>query len=85
MLSEDKLRKCVKGACGGVLVGAGVAAKLADYGLSVAEVVLNGAENLADHFVKAPKLGIGKALFDSTHKAMTKLSARWIKKGKEMF
>ena len=30
MLSEDKLRKCIKGACGGVLVGAGVAAKLAE-------------------------------------------------------
>ena len=85
MLDDEKLKKCVKGACGGVLIGAGVAAKLADYGLSVAEVVLNGAENLASSFVKAPKLGIGKALLDSAHKAVTKLSSRWIKKGKEMF
>ena len=85
MLDDDKVKKCVKGACGGVLVGAGVAAKLADYGLSAAEVVLNGAVNLADSFVKTPKLGIGKALIDSAHKTVNKLSDRWIKKGKEMF
>lgn len=85
MITHDDMKKGVQGAIGGVLLGVGYAAKLADYGLSCAEVVLNGAENLVDSFVKAPKLGIGKSLLTSLHKGVSKFSDRCIKKGKERF
>ncbi len=78
-------KKVVKGAVGGILVTAGVAAKIADKCLSIAEVVLNGAENLADSFVKAPKLGIGKSLLNTGHKVIQDFSKKTLKKGKEMF
>lgn len=85
MITQDDMKKCVKGAAGGVLISAGVIAKLADWGLSASEVVLNGAANLADSFVKAPKLGIGKSLFGAMHKGVSKVSDICLKKGKEMF
>lgn len=77
--------KIVKGAIGGILLSAGVVAKLADYSLSAAEVVLNGAINLTNSFVKAPDLGIGKALSGTVHKSVSKLSDKLLKKGREMF
>lgn len=78
-------KKMIKGAVGGVLLSAGVVAKLTDYGLNVAEVVFNGAVNMANSFVKAPKLGIGTALLNTAHKGVSKLSDKLINKGREMF
>ncbi|MBQ8870917.1 MAG: hypothetical protein IJ019_06040 [Alphaproteobacteria bacterium] len=77
-------KKLIKGAVGGILITAGVAAKLADKSLSAAEVVLNGAVNLADSFVNAPKLGIGKALLGGVHQGLSKFSDKLLKKGREM-
>ena len=82
MVDKSKL---IKGAIGGVLLSAGILAKLADKGLSVAEVVLNGAVNFATSFANAPKLGIGKAMADSLHENVSKLSDKLLKKGREMF
>ena len=62
-------KKITKKAVGGVLIGAGYALKLAEWGLNASEVVLNGAKNMADSFVKAPELGVGKAAFDGVKKA----------------
>lgn len=52
-------KKLVDGAIGGVLIGSAVAAKLADWGLQAADVVLSGAVNLANSFVKAPNVSLG--------------------------
>ena len=75
-------KKITKKAVGGVLIGAGYALKLAEWGLNVSEVVLNGAKNMADSFVKAPELGVGKAAFDGVKKGVSGLSKNLIKTGK---
>jgi hypothetical protein len=59
---------------GGVAYSAGVAATLADWGLSAVEVVFNGAVNVANSFVKAPDLGISKAMFKATHSGLNNVS-----------
>lgn len=76
------MNKIEKGAVGGTILATGIFLKIAELGMSVAEVVLNGAENLADHFVKAPKIGIGKSLFGSLKSYTGKASVRLIKDGK---
>jgi len=76
--------KTMKTTAGCLICGTGYALKLAEWGLSAAEVVLNGAENMADSFAKAPKLGIGKSLFGGLKKGTNKVSAFLIKKGKEL-
>ena len=78
-------KKIIKGAAGGVLLAAGVAAKLSDKALSVAKVVFSGAANMADMFAKAPKGNIGESFFSISHKALSKISDKLLKKGKEMF
>ena len=78
----DKV-KLAKKALGCTVLGLGVAAKLARWGLSASEVVLNGAVNLANEFVKAPKLGIGEALFGTLKKGVGTLEKNLITRGKE--
>ncbi len=85
MISADNMKQGVKYAVGGVLIGAGIAAKIADYGLHASELVLNGAENFVEAFVKAPKLGIGKSLFGSMRKGVQKFSDICMKKGRGMY
>ena len=77
--------KLIKGSVSGILLSAGVVAKLADWCLSATEVVLNGMVNVTNSFVKAPNLGIGKALSGAVHKSVSKLSDKLLKKGREMF
>lgn len=76
-------KKVTKKAAGAVLITAGVAAKLAKWGLSASDVVLSGANNLADTFAPAPKIGIGKSLFSSVQKGVSDLEKNLMKKGKE--
>jgi hypothetical protein len=85
VITHDDMKKGVQGAIGGVLLGVGYAAKLADYGLHASELVLNGAENFVEAFVKAPKLGIGKSLFGSMRKGVQKFSDICMKKGRGMY
>lgn len=79
-MDKDKFSKKV---VGHAVLSVGVVLKLAQWGLSASEVVLNGAENLADSFVKAPKLGIGKSLLKTTRQSTEKISNQLIAKGKE--
>lgn len=76
-------KKVTKKTAGAALITAGVAAKLTKWGLSASEVVLSGAVNLADSFVSAPKLGIGKAAFSAVQKGVSDLEKNLMKKGKE--
>lgn len=76
-------KKVTKKTAGAALITAGVAAKLTKWGLSASDVVLSGAVNLADSFVSAPKLGIGKSLFSSVQKGVSDLEKNLMKKGKE--
>lgn len=76
-------KKVTKKTAGAALITAGVAAKLTKWGLSASEVVLNGANNLADTFAPAPKIGIGKSLFSSVQKGVSDLEKNLMKKGKE--
>lgn len=76
--------KVIKGIGGAVALSAGVACKLASLGLSVSEVVLCGAKNLANEFVKAPDLRIGDSLLNDAKKGTDKLSKRFFKKAKEL-
>lgn len=76
-------KKVTKKTAGAALITAGVAAKLAKWGLSASDVVLSGAVNLADSFVSAPKFGIGKAAFSAVQKGVSDLEKNLMKKGKE--
>lgn len=78
----DKVKLANK-TLGCTALGLGIAAKLAGWGLNAAEVVLNGAANLANEFVKAPNLGIGKALFGTLKKGVGTLEKSLIDRGKE--
>lgn len=82
---EIKMKRCAKGAVGSVVLSAGVALKLAKWGLSVSEIVLNGADNLANSFVKTPSLGIGKGAISDIKKQVSKFSDICLKKGREMW
>lgn len=77
-----EVKKVIKKGAGGVLISAGCALKLAEWGLSASEIVLNGAKNMADSFVKAPELGIGKLAFDGVKKGVSGLSKKIIRMGK---
>jgi len=77
--------KVIKGVGGTVVLSAGVVCKLASLGLSVSEVVLCGAKNLANEFVKAPDLHIGDSLLNNAKKSTNKLSQKLFKKAKELF
>ncbi len=77
-----EVKKVIKKGAGGVLISAGCALKLAEWGLSASEIVLNGAKNMADSFVKAPELGIGKSAFDGVKKGVSGLSKKIIRMGK---
>lgn len=63
-----------KKVAGGVVYSVGVAVTLADWGLSAVEVVFNGAVNVANSFVNAPKLGIGDAMLKATHSGLKTVS-----------
>lgn len=76
-------KKIAKTTAGVALQSAGYGLKLAKWGLNVSEVVLNGAENLTNSFVNAPKIGIGKAVFDGLKKQTGKISDYLIKTGKK--
>ena len=77
-------KKLVDGAIGGVLVGGAIAAKLADWGLTAADVVLSGAVNLTNSFVKAPKLDLGfKDIPKNVAKHCDTLYKKLLKKGME--
>lgn len=77
--------KVIKGVGGTVALSAGVVCKLASLGLSVSEVVLCGAKNLANEFVKTPDLHIGDSLINDAKKGTDKLSQKFFKKAKELF
>lgn len=79
---DMETKKVLKKSAGGLLISAGCLLKLADWGLSASEVVLNGGKNMADSFAKAPELGIGSSLFKATHKGIQTLGAYALKKGK---
>lgn len=77
--------KVIKGMGGAAALSAGVVCKLASLGLSVSEVVLCGAKNLANEFVKAPDLHLGDSLLNDVKKGTDKLSQKLFKKAKELF
>ena len=77
------MNKVLTKTAGAALTTAGVASKLAKYGLSAAMVVGNGAVNMANAFVNSPvKLGIGAAMLGGVQKGFDKLSAYLMKQGK---
>lgn len=76
--------KIIKSTAGATLIGAGYGLKLAKWGLSASEVVLNGAANLANDFAKTSSLGIGKSLLNGIKQQTGKLSAYLVKKGKQL-
>ena len=79
-------KKAVDGAIGGVLIAGAVAAKLAQWGLTVADTVFSGAVRMTDAFVKAPKLGLGfDKIPEKGAKECEDLSKKLWKKGMEMF
>lgn len=80
----DKV-KIIKGAVGTVELSAGVLLRLAELGLSVSEVVLSGAKNLANSFVKGPDLNIGSSMLNDLKKQTEKLAGKLIQKGKGRF
>lgn len=77
-------KKIAKKTLGAAVVSTGYALKLAKWGLSVSEIVLNGAKNMADSFVKGPELGIGKAMFSGIKGQIGKTSDYLIKNGKKL-
>jgi hypothetical protein len=79
----DTKTLCKRGASG-VCLGVGCTLTLAKWGLNASEVVLNGAMNLANSFVNAPKLGIGSSLFGEFKKQTGKLADTFLKKGKQL-
>ena len=77
------VEKAVEVAAGGAMVSLGVAAKVADLGLTVAEIVPCGMVNtLTNQFVNAPDLKIGEPLLKEAHKGVKKASSKLLKEGK---
>lgn len=77
------MNKVLNKTAGVVLTTACVASKLAQYGLSAAMVVGNGAVNMANAFVNSPvKVGIGAAMLGSVQKGVDKLGSYLLKQGK---
>ena len=74
--------KVIKSALGGGVIAIGVSLKLAEYGLHISQVLLSGAKNLANEFVKAPDLKIGESLLGDLKKGTGKLADKIIQKGK---
>ncbi len=74
--------KTAKVAAGGIVLSAGVCLKLTDMGLSVSEVILGGAKNLANDFAPAPDLKIGEPILISMQKQAGKYAQKWIAKGR---
>ncbi len=74
--------KTVKIVAGGVVLGTGVCLRLAEMGLSVSEVILSGAKNLANEFVKAPDLKIGESILSDIKKQTGKYASKLIARGK---
>ncbi len=68
----------------GLLTGTGYALKLAEWGLTAADVVLCGSNNLADTFVKAPALGIGRVALNGIKAGFSILADKLIKKGRSL-
>ncbi len=78
-------KKLAKSAAGGVAIGFGVAAKLSELGLSVTDVVLGGAVNLANSFVPSnSSKNFGSTVLSKLTKGAKVLSAKSISKGKEL-
>ena len=77
--------KILKGAVGTMELSAGVVLKLAEFGLSASEVVLSGAKNLANSFVKGPDLKIGESILGDIKKHTGKFADKLIKKGRGRF
>lgn len=78
----NTLQRVEKAAIGGAFVGAGVSLKLAQFGLSVGQVVASGAKNLANEFVKAPDINIAEPVLKDIEKQTGKAAAWLIKQGK---
>ena len=81
----NTLSRVEKATVGGAYLGAGVALKLAEFGLQVGEVVAGGAKNLANQFVNAPDLKIAETALTALkdiEKQTGKAAAWLIKKGK---
>lgn len=83
-ITRQDIKNTARKMTGGAVYTVGVAAKLTEWGFTVGEVVFNGAKNLANSFVKAPELGIGKALFDGGKKLTANLSKKMLQTGREM-
>lgn len=86
-MTRNDIKKNARKMTGGAVYTVGVAAKLAEWGFSVSEVsdvVFNGAKNLANSFVKAPELGIGKSLLDGGKKLSANVSNKMLEAGRDM-
>lgn len=80
------MSKALNKVVGATLITAGVAAKLGQWGLSVARVVGNGATGLAAEFVgKGGNLKLGDTIVSNMHGQVKKLSAWFFKKGKNFW
>lgn len=77
----NTLQRFERSATGGALIGAGVSLKLAQFGLSAAQVVASGAKNLANEFVKAPDGNIVEPVLKDVEKQAGKAAAWLIKQG----
>ena len=78
-------QKIIKGAAGAIVLSTGVIFKLSELNLSASEVVLCGAKNLENEFVKAPNLHIADSFLNGAKQGAKKLSQRLLKKARELF
>ncbi len=77
------MNKVITKTAGATLITAGVAAKLGQWGLSVARVVGNGATGLAAEFAgKSGNLKLGDTIVSNMHTQAKKLSSWLFKQGK---
>ena len=76
--------ECLKAGGSASLIGLGCVSKLASMGLTVADVCLSGAANLADSFTTKSSLNIGKALHGTLRKKTDEFSKFCFSKAKEL-
>ena len=77
-------RKAVRITAGVVVLGAGVVARLAVLGLSVSEVVLCGAKNLASEFVKGPNIVKGESIVTRVKEGTQKEAVKLMNQAREL-
>lgn len=78
-------KKVLKRVGGSAIYTVGILSKLSAYGLTAAGSVMNGVENLANDFAKAPKLGIGEFLQKISEKGLHKSGNFLLKSGKDLW